>query len=169
MMRKIMRTYFQKYAFKHPSTADFQHVVEKVTQSKWNDYFSSFVYGNQMADYSVESIHLQPIKRDGSTQYESTILIRKQGGSFGPISIFFYFADGTKTSKVWNGQEAHIQYKITNASPLVYAVVDPKNENMLDNKHINNFLLAELPEKTRTRWSVGVTKVVDGIFSALAW
>ena len=38
-MRKIMRTYFQKYKFKHPATADFQRVVESVTKTKWNDYF----------------------------------------------------------------------------------------------------------------------------------
>jgi hypothetical protein len=28
---------------------------------------------------------------------------------------------------------------------------------------------AELPEKTRTRWSVGVTKLIEGLFASLAW
>jgi hypothetical protein len=168
-MRKIMRAYFQKYKFKHPSTSDFQHIVEKVTKTKWNEYFSHFVYGNEMSDYSVESIHLQPVKENGTTKYESTVLIRKQGGSFGPVTILFQFADGTTMPKVWDGQQAHIQYKLVHTSPLVYAVIDPKNDNVLDNKHINNFMKAELPEQTRTRWSLGVTKLIEGIFAALAW
>jgi hypothetical protein len=96
-------------------------------------------------------------------------LIRRQGGGFGPAPIIFQFADGTTMPKVWNGQETHIQYKMVSASPLVWAVVDPHNNNVLDNKHINNFMKAELPEKTRTRWSVGVTKLIEGLFASLAW
>lgn len=168
-MRKIMRTYFQKYKFKHPSTADFQRVVEQVTKSKWSDYFSQFVYGQQMADYAVESIHVQPVKENGSEKYESVILIRKLGGSLGPVPIIFRFADGTTMPKIWQGQEAHIQYRIVHSSPLSWAAIDPQMNNVLDNKRINNFMKAGLPEKTRTRWNIGVAKLIEALVSSLAW
>ncbi|CAH1199341.1 hypothetical protein PAECIP111893_01322 [Paenibacillus plantiphilus] len=168
-MRKIMRTYFQKYKFKHPSTADFQRIVEQVTKSKWTDYFSQYVYGEQMADYAVESIHVQPVTENGAPQYESVILIRKLGGSLGPVPIIFQFADGTTMPKIWQGQEAHIQYKIVHSSPLIWAAIDPQMNNVLDNKRINNFMKAELPEKTRTRWNIGVAKLIEVLFSSLAW
>ena len=64
-MARIMRTYFQTYKFKHPSAQNFQAVVEKVTGSDWDDYFDAFVYGSEMADVSIESIAVKPIKRDG--------------------------------------------------------------------------------------------------------
>ncbi|SEO84252.1 M1 family metallopeptidase [Paenibacillus sp. OV219] len=168
-MRKIMRTYFQKYKFKHPSTADFQKVVETVTKKKWNDYFSHFVYGSDMSDYAVASIHVRPVKQDGKTLYESVVLIKKTGGSFGPVTVVFQFADGTIMPKVWDGQEDHIQYKLVHSAKLVWAAVDPQHDNVLDNKHINNFMKADLTEKTRTRWSVGITKLLETIFAALAW
>ncbi|MCQ6561874.1 M1 family metallopeptidase [Paenibacillus mendelii] len=168
-MRKILRTYFQKYKFKHPSTADFQRVVEQVTRTKWNEYFSQFVYGKEMADYAVESIHVQPVEASGTKQYESIVLIKKRGGTNGPVPIVFQFADGTTLPKMWDGHETHIQFKMVHASPLVWAAIDPQNTNVLDNKHINNFMKADLPEKTRTRWSIAVSKLIEGLFTSLAW
>ncbi|QHT58854.1 M1 family metallopeptidase [Paenibacillus lycopersici] len=168
-MRKIMRTYFQKFKFKHPSTADFQKVVESVTKTKWNDYFSHFVYGDAMSDYSVASIHVNPVKQDGKQLFENVVLIKKSGGSVGPVTIMLHFADGTVMPKVWDGQDAHIQIKIVHSAKLLWAAVDPQNDNVLDNKHINNFMKADLDAKTRTRWSVGLSKLLETLFSSLAW
>ncbi|MBB3114667.1 hypothetical protein FHS18_006807 [Paenibacillus phyllosphaerae] len=168
-MRKILRAYFQKYKFKHPSTADFQRVVEQVTKTKWNDYFSQFVYGKEMADYAVESIKVTKVEQDGTEKYESSVLISKRGGANGPIPIILQFADGTTMPKIWDGMEGTVQYDVIHPSPLVYASIDPDNSNVLDNKHINNYLKAEVPEKTRTRWSLGVTRFIESLFASLAW
>lgn len=168
-MQKILRTYFQKYKFKHPSTADFQRVVEQVTKTKWHDYFRLYVYDNQMADFSVESIHVRPIKQDGVQMYESIVLIKKHGGTNGEIPIVLQFTDGTKMTKQWNAEESHIQYKQLYSAPLKWAFVDPKHSNVLDNKLINNFMQAQLPEETRTRWSLGVVKLIEGLLGSLSW
>ncbi|MFC4811987.1 M1 family metallopeptidase [Paenibacillus sp. GCM10023250] len=168
-MRKILRTYFQKYKFKHPSTADFQRVVESVTKTKWNDYFSHFVYGNAMSDYSVAAIRVAPVQQDGKAAYENVVLVKKTGGSNGPVSIVLHFADGTVMPRVWDGQDASVQYKVVHGAKLLWAAVDPQNDNVLDNKHINNFMKADLDEKTRTRWSVGLSKLAETLFASLAW
>ncbi|MBH5319824.1 M1 family metallopeptidase [Paenibacillus sp. GSMTC-2017] len=169
MMSRIMRTYFQKYKFKHPTTADFQRVVEHVTKAKWTEYFNQFVYSNEMADFSVEAIQVKAINRDDGNNYESNILIKKNGGTNGPIPILFTFADGTSISKVWLGDEAHIQYTELSDSPLKWVSVDPEHTNVLDNKLINNYMLAELPNESRTRWSLAVTKLIEGLLSSLSW
>lgn len=44
-MDAILDAYARKYRFKHPSTADFQKVVEKVTKQSWQTYFERYVYG----------------------------------------------------------------------------------------------------------------------------
>jgi len=168
-MNKILRTYFQQYKFKHPSTADFQRVVEQVTKTKWNDYFSQFVYGKEMADYAVDSIHIRPVEANDKKQYESIVLIKRNGGVNGPIRVMFKFEDGTVINKSWNGQEAHIQFKLLHDSPLLWAAADPQGLNVLDNQRINNFLKADLPEKTRTRWTLAISKLLEGVFSSLAW
>ncbi|MFD0590479.1 M1 family metallopeptidase [Paenibacillus sp. GCM10027627] len=169
VMSKIMRTYFQKYKFKHPSTADFQRVVESVTKADWTEYFNQFVYGSRMADFSVDAIQVKAVGGNETPQYESTVLIRKNGGTNGPIPILFRFEDGTSLSKVWAGDEAHIEYTEVSSSPLKWVSVDPDHTNVLDNKLINNYMLAQLPGDTRTRWNVGVSRFLQGLLGAFGW
>lgn len=168
-MQKIMRTYFQRYKFKHPSSGDFQRVVEQVTKQKWQEYFSQFVYDDQMADYSVESIRVNPIEQDGTKNYESVVLIKKNGGNNGPIPIVMQFTDGMTMPKTWDAEDSHIQFKIVHTAPLQAVTIDPRHSNVLDNKHINNYMRAELPDATRTRWSLGVSKIIEGLLGTLGW
>ncbi|NIK79855.1 hypothetical protein FHS15_005022 [Paenibacillus castaneae] len=168
-MQKIMRTYFQKYKFKHPSTADFQRVVEQVTKTKWNDYFRHYVYDDQMADFSVDSIQVKPVMQNGIQMYESVVLISKNGGSNGVIPIVLQFTDGTKITKRWNAEDMHIQYKQLHSAPLSWVYIDPDHSNVLDNKLINNYMQAQLPEETRTRWSLGIVTIIEGLIGTLGW
>lgn len=168
-MQKILRTYFQKYKFKHPSTADFQRVVEQVTKGGWHEYFNSYVLGSRMADYSIQSIETRPVEQDGKKLYESSVLIKNNGAVSGAIPIVLQFKDGSVMPKVWNGEGSHIQFDVVTESPLLWAAVDPNNTNVLDNKHINNFMLAEVPRDTQIRWSVGIAKVIEGIIHSLSW
>lgn len=169
LMQRVLRTYFQKYKFKHPSTADFQRVVEQVTKTKWHDYFNQYVYHNQMADFAVEAIQVKPVKQDGVQMYESTVLIKKYGGINGSIPITMQFKDGMTVTKQWNADSSHIQYKQVHTAPLVWAVVDPEHRNVLDNKLINNYMQAQLPDETRTRWSLGVSKLIEGLLGSFSW
>ncbi|WP_338553948.1 M1 family metallopeptidase [Paenibacillus sp. KS-LC4] len=168
-MQKIMRTYFQKYKFKHPTTSDFQRVVEQVTKEKWQDYFHQYVYGSLMADFSVEAIRVNEVQKDGQTAYESTVLIKRNGGQNGPIPLVFSFTDGETISKIWDAAESHMEYKVMHAAPLAWVAVDPKNSNVLDNRHINNFMRAEVPEQSRIRWSLGLTKLIEGLLASVGW
>ncbi|MFD1957116.1 M1 family metallopeptidase [Paenibacillus thailandensis] len=168
-MQKILRTYFQKYKFKHPSTGDFQRVVEQVTKDSWNPYFSSYVYGRRMADYSVESIKVRPVEQDGKKMYESSVLVRNNGGIGRAVPIVLQFKDGTTMPKIWDGEDTHVQYDVVSESPLAWAVVDPNHTNVLDNKHINNFMLAEVADPARIRWSLGAVKLIESIIRAFSW
>lgn len=168
-MQKIMRTYYQKYKFRHPSTADFQKVVEQVTKSKWTEYFREYVYGGQMADFAIESIRVHPVETEQGRQYESIVLVTKRGGSFGPLSVLFQFADGKTEKKQWSGEEKHVQFRLVHDAPLLWAEVDPDRHVVLDNKRINNFMKTELPEASRIRWSIGVSKLIEGLLGAIGW
>ena len=165
-MSKIMRAYFQKYRFRHPSTADFQKTVESVTKGKWNDFFQAYVYRGQMADFSIGSIRQAPAEGGG---YESTVVLRRNGGSPQPVTVLFGFADGSTLRKTWDGSHNQAQVKLTHASPLLYAAIDPSQSVVLDNLRFNNYLKTEVPEKTRTRFNIGITKLIDGLLGTLAW
>ncbi|RUS47259.1 M1 family metallopeptidase [Cohnella sp. AR92] len=165
-MNRILRTYFQKYKFKHPSSADFQKVVESVTKDKWGDFFQAYVYQGQMADFAVESIHSVP--QDGGG-YVTTVVVRRNGGSAQPVGVLFRFEDGQTVRQTWDGQQKHATLQLKHGSPLSYAAIDPSMSVVLDNLRFNNYLKAEIPEKKRTRLNIGFSTIVEGLLGTLAW
>jgi len=164
-MSKIMRTYFQKYKFKHPSFADFQKVVETVTKEKWTGFFQAYVQHGEMADFSVESIQT---KKDGDG-YESLVMLRRNGGTPEPVSVWLQFQDGQYLRKKWDGAQPHVQLKLQSDSPLRFVAVDPNNSVVLDNRKYNNYLKAEVPPEQRTRYSTGLSQLLEALFGSLVW
>ncbi|MCM3749542.1 M1 family metallopeptidase [Paenibacillus pasadenensis] len=170
VMNKILRTYFNQYKFKHPTTADFKRVVEQVTKDSWDDYFSQFVYGGQMADYAVDSIRVAKSRSEsGKSDYESQVVIRRMDGVYGPVPVTFKFADGKTVERTWDGIETNVLYKLNSSSPLLWAAVDPLRTNALDNRQINNYLRAEAPPEQRVRIGIGIVKALEWLAGAFAW
>jgi hypothetical protein len=164
-MTKIMRTYFQKYRFKHPAYTDFQKIVETVTKLNWDHFFQSYVQRAEMADFAVDAIY----SRKTGNGYETRVLVRRNGGSAQPVNVIFRFEDGQTARKAWDGIQDHVQIQLKSASPLSFAAIDPSLNVVLDNRRYNNYLKAEVPQQDRTRWSTGITQLIEGIFGTIAW
>jgi hypothetical protein len=165
-MKRVMKTYFQRWKFKHPGTKDFQNVLEEITKSKWDEFFDQYVYGGKMMDYSVESIRTKIVHPNGSPQVESTVLISRIGGSSPPVPIQFHYADGTKLDKVWDGKEASIEYKLTHTAPVDWVSIDPGYSLVLENKHINNYMKTTVDSKWKVRFNLGIVQFVETL---LGW
>lgn len=168
-MRRIMRTYTQRYRFKHPTTADFQRVVEQVTKGKWNDFFNQYIYGNQMADFAVEGIDTRVVDSEGTSRYEATVHIVKKGADYPSVPIVFHFADGNTTRKVWIGDGERMQYRISHTAPLDWVMIDPLYTIVVENKHINNSMKAHVEEPIRTRVNLSIVKLLEMISNAIGW
>ncbi|XID92060.1 M1 family metallopeptidase [Paenibacillaceae bacterium WGS1546] len=164
-MSKIMRTYFQKYKFKHPTTSDFQKVVESVTKEKWGHFFQAYVHRAEMTDYAVENITVRRTP-DG---YENVVLLKRSGGSPEPVSIWLQFQDGRSVRKKWDGVQSHVQLKLESSAPLLYAAIDPANSVVLDNRRYNNYLKAEVPKKQSSLVTTGITQLIEGLFGSWIW
>jgi Peptidase family M1 domain len=165
-MNKILRAYFQRYRFKHPSTTDFQKMAESVTKSKWNDFFGAYVYRGEMADFSIDSIDSHKNDQGG---YRTLIMLRRNGGSAQPVTVLFGYTDGHTDRKQWDGTQSQVQLQLDSASPITYVAVDPGLSVVLDNRRYNNFLKAEVPSKDRIKWTAGVTQALESFFSTFAW
>lgn len=168
-MRKVMRTYFHQYKFKHPTTSDFQKVLEKVTKHSWSNFFDQFVYGAQMVDYAIRSIKTNQVQLDGETAYENRVVIESLDGLHSPATIRFFFADGTSTEKSWDGAKGVSELKFISRSPLEWALIDPQHDLVLENKHINNFMKAEVDDKQKARLNLGTSKLIEAFFQWFAW
>lgn len=168
-MRSIMRTYFQTYKFKHPSTRDFQRIVEKVTGAEWDDYFEAFVYGAETADVAIDAIRIEPAESGGRRLYESVVSLSRTGAYTGPVAVAMQFADGSTATHIWDDDRDRAEIRVARPHPVVWAAADPNRTNLLDNRMYNNFMKAELPRTTRNRWNLGAAKVLETIIARFGW
>ena len=56
-----MRTYFDRFKFRHPTTQDFINTVNEVSGENMDWYFDQVIYGTGVLDYKVYRIINQPI------------------------------------------------------------------------------------------------------------
>lgn len=168
-MARIMRSYFQRWKFKHPSSADFQAVVEDVTKRSWKEFFDQYVYDGRMIDYSVDSIRTRKTNAEGGSAYENEVLIRKLGSQHNAVPIRFSFADGAKIDKTWDSQGSEIVFKLTHSAPLDWVMIDPDHTLVLENRHINNYMKKDVDPAWSVRWSLGASKLLELLFGWLAW
>ncbi|MBD2860389.1 M1 family metallopeptidase [Paenibacillus oceani] len=168
-MLRVMKTYFDRWKFKHPTTSDFQAVLESVTKTSWAEYFDQFVYGGGMTDYSIEHVQMRPMKQDGKTVYETAVLIKKNGGHYMDVPVRFHFTDGSDVEKVWDGRDPQVLYTITSEAPLEWAAIDPQMTMILEHKRINNFMQVNVDDTWKARLTIGIAKWIEILLNGLAW
>ncbi|WP_152547860.1 M1 family metallopeptidase [Paenibacillus ehimensis] len=168
-MDKIMRTYFQRWKFKHPGTADFQRTVEDVTKTSWQDFFNQYIYNGMMVDYAVTGIKVRRATENGQPVYENSVQLRKLGGTYHNVPIRFRFADGSELEKTWDGVDSEVIMKLNHASPLAWVSLDPQHSIVLENKRINSFMKTEVDTKLSIRWNMGIVKFLETLFGWVVW
>lgn len=168
-MNRALSLYARKYRFKHPTTADFQRVLEQTTGRSWKNYFNEYVYDGKMADYAIENIDIYQVRQDSNALYEAVVDIARKGGTYAKVPILFTFQDGHTVRKVLDGKEERSQLKLSYREPLAWAMLDPDYTLVLENKHINNYFKASLDEKVSTRANVTVTKLLEMLTSSFLW
>lgn len=160
-MNKVLRAYYQRFKFKHPTTSDFQQILEATTDRTWAPFFKQFVYAGAMLDYEAEQIRIRPIQKNGKTLYENAIHIVRHGGHDRPVPILFYFQDGTVVEREWDGKDPSIDYKLTSDSKLEWVAVDLEHQLILENKHYNNILQANVDQTWKIRWNFIIEKSIE--------
>ncbi|MDF9844889.1 MULTISPECIES: M1 family metallopeptidase [unclassified Paenibacillus] len=171
-MDAIMLAYARKYRFKHPSTADFQRIVEKVTKQSWQDYFDQYVYSGGAPDFSVDRITTGTGNSsiDGEeARYEATVEVSNKGSGYANVPVKFTFTDGYTIQQFWKGEQKTTAFQLSYKTPLASVDIDPGHSILLESKHLNNFMLAELAPKTLSRWTLSVTKLLETLLGTLVW
>jgi len=166
-MKRVMRTYFEKWKFKHPSTGDFQKTLESVTKRSWGEFFDQFIYGDQMVDYTVERIESLPSEKG---QYAYRVTVSGRGGKDGPVQVRFVYEDGQSVKQEWNGNDDSVVFTLPpHTAKLKFAVVDPDYSVALEHQRWNNFMRTDVDDKLEERWMVGAAKLIDALIGRFVW
>ena len=166
----LMKTYAQRYAFKHPTTSDFRSVAREVAGPRVNELLDQTWGSTSTIDYAVTvaaSKKAEPAagyvgemgelkfaakaEGKGPSGYESVVVVRRLGEASWPMDVELRFAGGVKVRRAWDGKDRWVKYRITGPK-LLSAVVDPDQKCLLDVNVLNNGLAVEPNATASRRW-----------------
>jgi hypothetical protein len=165
-MDSVMKTYFRRWRFKHPSGRDFIAVVNDVvprihgdrfgTDLNW--FFDQVLYGTSICDYELSAIGVtkQGLPRGimendtgkvtvagesdtaAAPLYESVVTVSRLGETTLPVEVLIRFSDETEIIEQWNGKGRITVFRYLRPASVVWAAVDPARRLPLDINYTNN-------------------------------
>jgi hypothetical protein len=167
VMSKIMRTYFERWKFKHPASEDFVAVAEEVSGQDLNWFFGQFLNSPDRLDYAIGRIKSEKVKepegifddqaqeqemekskeeRDKEKIYRNEVNVLRKGELIFPQEILIRFEEGEEVMEKWDGRERWKRYVYYRPYKLESAQVDPGYKILLDMNFTNNSRLLK-PKK----------------------
>ncbi len=175
-MDEIVKTYYNRWKFKHPCATDFIAIVNEVVAKNhgnkfgenMNWYFDQVLYGTNTCDYMVASIENNEVISDkgivdvngqkvmlkdsvSKTKiYKSKVVLNRLGEICLPIDVLIKFDNGDEVHEIWDGKARSFDFSYQKPAKIVWAKVDPENKILMDVNLMNNSLTLE-PKKS-TAW-----------------
>lgn len=137
-MARVMRDYFQKWKFNHPTSQDFFDAANQASEQDLSWFFDQFVKGTQTLDYEVadvtskqagaqagiydkngQKVEVKEEAKDELTNkqpYETTVNVRRLGEAYFPVDLLVRFDDGSRiTARATGIHDGAIQYQLENS------------------------------------------------------
>ena len=168
---RVMKSYATRWAFRHPTTADFLREVKEASPAVAAALAGAW-QGAPTYDYAVTSATSR--KKDGPAGYagsggaakfvppreekelprplvwESEAIVRRLGDGVWPVTVELRFEGNHVVRKEWDGSDRWVRYRTTGAR-LVSATVDPDRRLLLDVNVLNNGRLVD-PDPGPADW-----------------
>jgi hypothetical protein len=155
-LRQIMRVYFTRYRFQHPTGSDFFAVVEEVSGRKDLEPFLIQAFnGTEAVDYSIDSLTSGPSEwwKDDSAggPYHTSVVLRRKGSFVFPVTFEVGFTDGSKEKATWDGEDRWARFSWDKPARAAYAQLDPDGNVRLDINPFNNSYTLERDRTARMK------------------
>ena len=159
-MNDIMKTYFQRWKFKHPCRNDFIDIVNEIVPkytdaygSDMNWYLDQLIYGTEECDYLIQSIDVRKeeenlglfednspvlLPSEEMDNYVSKVTIFRSGEFILPQEIYITLENGEVIQKFWDGKSRSHDIVHRGSNRIVSAELDPLNKYPIDKNLINN-------------------------------
>ncbi|MBN1224796.1 MAG: M1 family metallopeptidase [Candidatus Aminicenantes bacterium] len=124
---RVMKTFFQRWKFKHPETQDFYDVVHEITGMNFARFFDEYMTTTHTCDFEVEKVE------------GNKVWIRRNGQLRFPVTILIHFADGSEEVCDWDNVRDSIVYDFSGSAEIAYVKIDPKNIIEFELSKKNNY------------------------------
>lgn len=149
VMDEIMRTYFQRWKFKHPCAKDFIAIVNEIVPKRlgnkfgadMNWYFEQVLYKAPVCDFNITKLKNSGRKEKPAGEFT----VEQLGDMTIPTEILVVFEDGKKQLLKWDGSKKSETFKYD--KKIASVKIDPDNKILLD-LNFNNNSLAARPSST---------------------
>lgn len=137
-MMEVMRQYYEKYRFKHPTANDFWRTVNEHTGQDINWMYETIYLGSSYSDYKILSIN--------NTEVGCEVWIQRNGEIEVPQIIALYTDKDTLFTQ-WDGEDRVKKIEFVSENIVIGAEIDPERKNLFDLNFANNSYLHELQIK----------------------
>lgn len=158
-MDLILKTYFERYKFKHPLPEDFFDVANEVVaiHGKFENldwFFEQTILTAKVCDYEV--INLSNNGEKGSFG------LRNLKNMYLPVDVLVTFAD--KSTKVirWDGKSKNVAFN----QEITSVYIDPERKNLLDVNLLNNSVSIDPPRSLAMKYAA---KIMFWMQNTLFW
>jgi hypothetical protein len=143
-MSELLREYFRRYKFKHPTTGDFIRLTNEMTGEDFTSLFEQVLFGTGICDYEVASIKSEPMKSDQPKgSFRTEVMLRRLGEVVMPVDVLIELEDGEKIRQNWDGKDRWYRIEMETNFRIKSAIVDPEDKLALDVNVNNNSLTTD--------------------------
>ena len=186
LMAKVMRTYFDRWKFKHPKSEDFFAVAEEVSGQNLDWFFDQFFKTPGQLDYAVSRIRsneinaphgifkgelLEPEETKDELEekmYKNEVVIRRYGDLYFPQEIKIVFDNGEEIRETWDGRDRWKRYEYIKPFRLKMAQIDPDFKIYLDINRMNNSRLLKPNKIPILKHALGITLIFQKLLTILS-
>ncbi len=193
VMDEIMKTFYKRWSFKHPSGKDFIAIVNEIVPKRlgnkygadMNWYFDQVVYGSDVCDYRISYISNRRIEKpdgvfegiknpksetsDSAKMYESKVILKREGEVKIPIEILVHFSNGKEIIKTWDGKARSTELKFKSGAKIEWAKIDPENKILMDVNLANNSYTLKQDNKPVWKYMVKFLFWLQNIIQSVVW
>jgi len=132
--RECLRTFYDRWKFKHVDEYAFLSVCEEVSGRDLEEIFKQWLHTTKDCDYRVKRFD---VKQEGD-RYRATVEIERKGEMMMPLTLAFRLKDGNTEPRRVDGTLRTIEESFLFPVKPVSVAIDPNNE-ILDIYFIDNF------------------------------
>jgi hypothetical protein len=187
VMAEIMRTYFERWSFKHPTTDDFIAVAEEVSGQDLDWFFDQFLKSPDKLDYALDELRSIPVaepqgkfddkKEDSGVDkkskkektYRNEVLVVRKGELTFPQEIEVIFEKVEKILEKWDGKERWKRYVYLRPYKLKLARLDPERKLLLDTNWINNSKLLKPNKVLSLKYALSLMSEFQNLLFLICW
>lgn len=193
-MARVLRTFHQRWRYRHPTPPDFFATVNEVSGQNLDWFFQQFFYSANVVDYAVADITTVPLEgkvgiydeegkkvpylekpaseafeKSKDKRYRSTVLVRRLGEAVAPVDVVIRFENGETVREQWDGRYRWIKYVYERPSKVASAEVDPARKLALDANFTNNSRTREPDNRAAAKWYVRWIFWLENLFFAASF